>query len=75
MQIYYFTFVEEPCVGDHVSHWAKIKVWVGLLSYWWSRGEFMPCCFQLLEASSIPWLIALFWQSYHRPLLWSHPFL
>ena len=41
-----------------MPHWAKIKVWVGLLSNWRSRGEFMPCFSQLLEASLA-----------HRPLV------
>lgn len=41
------------------SHWANIKVSVGLQSFLEARGEnpFL-CCFQLLKAAHLPWLVA-----------------
>lgn len=41
------------------SHWANIKVSVGLRSFLEAHGENpFPCCFQLLKAAHLPWLVA-----------------
>lgn len=56
---------------SHGSHWAKIKVSVGLRSSWHLRGEnLFLCLFKLLEAPCIPWLTGFFLRL-HSQLQWA----
>ena len=38
-------------------HWAEIKMSSGLPPPQGSRGESLPCIFQLLAGAAIPWLV------------------